>query len=390
MIAALIVAAGRGLRAQKHAAGPKQYAQIAGEIILTRTMRTFLEHEAIDLVQVAIHQDDMQLYEAAIPGRKDKLALPVFGGQTRQESTLAGLEALQASKPDVVLIHDAARPLVDAATISSVIAALDEVDGAIAAQPVNDTLKRARPSACTIAETVERTDMWRAQTPQAFHFDKILNAHRAARDATAASFTDDASIAEFAGLNVKLVEGRQTNLKITTAEDFALAEAYLRSSIPEIRVGQGYDVHKFESGDHVWLCGVRLPHDQSLKGHSDADVAMHALTDAIYGALGDGDIGHHFPPSDEKWRGAASHIFLQHAVERVARRGGYVVNADVTIICEAPKIGPHRDAMRAKLASIADIDVSRIAVKATTSEGLGFTGRREGIAALATTAIAFP
>jgi len=388
MIAALIVAAGRGLRAQKHSAGPKQYVKIAGEVMLTRTLRTFLEHNHIDLVQVVIHPEDKDLYAEALPESRNKLTLPIPGGATRQESTLAGLEALQTARPDVVLIHDAARPLVDPATISAVIAALDEADGAIAAQPVNDTLKRAHPSTNTICTTVARTDMWRAQTPQAFHFDKILRAHRNALETSATSFTDDASIAEAAGLKVRLVEGSLTNIKITTVEDFALAETYLRAPTLDIRVGQGYDVHKFEPGNHVWLCGVRIEHTQGLNGHSDADVAMHALTDAIYGALSDGDIGHHFPPSDERWRGAASDIFLRDAVERVINRGGYVMNADVTLVCETPKIGPHRDAMRAKLASIIKIDVSRIAVKATTSEGLGFTGRREGIAALATATIA--
>ena len=388
MIAALIVAAGRGLRAQKHSAGPKQYVKIAGEVMLTRTLRTFLEHNHIDLVQVVIHPEDKDLYAEALPESRNKLALPIPGGATRQESTLAGLDALQTARPDVVLIHDAARPLVDPATISAVIAALDEADGAIAAQPVNDTLKRAHPSTNTICTTVARTDMWRAQTPQAFHFDKILRAHRNALETSATSFTDDASIAEAAGLKVRLVEGGLTNIKITTVEDFALAETYLRAPTLDIRVGQGYDVHKFEPGNHVWLCGVRIEHTQGLNGHSDADVAMHALTDAIYGALSDGDIGHHFPPSDERWRGAASDIFLRDAVERVINRGGYVMNADVTLVCETPKIGPHRDAMRAKLASIIKIDVSRIAVKATTSEGLGFTGRREGIAALATATIA--
>ena len=383
MIAALIVAAGRGIRAQRDGTAPKQYVEVAGEPILTRSSRVFLEHRQIDLVQVVIHPDDIELYKAALHDAGSKLAPPVFGGPTRQISTLAGLEALDAVAPDTVLIHDAARPLLDPATITAVIAALKCADGAIAALPVSDTLKRAQTSTRKIASTVERTDMWRAMTPQAFDFKKILDAHRMARDAGSENFTDDASIAEFAGLNVELVDGRQTNLKITTPEDFTLAEAYLRMATPELRIGQGYDVHKFAAGDHVWLCGVKIPHDCCLEGHSDADVAMHALTDAIYGAIGEGDIGQHFPPSDEQWRGAASKIFLRHAIAKVAALGGRIVNVDITIICEVPKIGPHRTAMRMQLASIMGLDVSRIGVKATTSEGLGFTGRREGIAALA-------
>jgi len=387
MIAALIVAAGRGVRAQRQGTAPKQYVEVAGEPILTRVVKTFLAHKQINLVQVVVHRDDVERYQAALTVKSDKLAPHVFGGSTRQASTLAGLEALQAASPKIVLVHDAARPLVDAETISAVISALDEADGAISALPVRDTLKRAHPSSSMIAATVERADMWRAATPQAFDYAKILDAHYLARDAGGESFTDDASIAEFAGLTVKLIGGQQTNLKITTPEDFTLAESYLQKSMPEIRVGQGYDVHKFAPGDHVWLCGVKIPHDRSLDGHSDADVAMHALTDAIYGAIGDGDIGHHFPPTDERWRGTASHVFLEDAVTRVLKLGGAIVNADITIVCEAPKIGPHREAMRAKLAGIMGIEIARIGVKATTSEGLGFTGRREGIAAFAATSV---
>jgi len=390
-IAALIVAGGRGVRAQKYGSVPKQYHEIAGELIITRTLKAFLEHPQISCVQTVIHSDDAMLYRNALPSvGGDKLVKPVFGGATRQLSTFAGLEALQTMAPDIVLIHDAARPLVDADTISAVIAALNnDVDGAIAALPLSDTLKRAS-SHGMIAETVERKDMWRALTPQAFKFQKICDAHRAAQDAGDENFTDDASIAEFAGLTVTLVNGCQTNLKITTPEDFTLAEAYLGSYVPDIRVGQGYDVHKFAPGDHIQLCGVKIPHSQRLEGHSDADVAMHAVTDAIYGAIGDGDIGHHFPPSDERWRGAASRIFLMDAVAKVAARDGRIINVDITIVCETPKIGPHRNTMRAELADITGIDISRIGVKATTSEGLGFTGRREGIAALATASVMLP
>ncbi|HFB2048589.1 MAG: bifunctional 2-C-methyl-D-erythritol 4-phosphate cytidylyltransferase/2-C-methyl-D-erythritol 2,4-cyclodiphosphate synthase [Hyphomicrobiaceae bacterium] len=390
MIAALIVAAGRGLRAQSFSIYPKQYAKIAGESILARTLRIFLDHAMIDLVQVIIHPDDLELYNASLPDDQNNLCPPLYGGATRQESTLLGLEGLQLAKPDIVLIHDAARPLVKSHTISAVITALDYADGAIVAQPLMDTLKRAHPSSCKIASTIDRTNLWRAQTPQAFEFTKILSAHRHASNVDNINFPDDASVAEFAGLHVILVENNEVNFKITTAEDFSLAERYLNSPIPKIRVGQGYDVHKFETGDHVWLCGVQIPHDKSLKGHSDADVAMHALADAIYGALGDGDIGYHFPPSDKRWWRATSDIFLRHAVKRLVKRGGHLINVDVTIICETPKINAYRDTMRTKIASTLEIEISRVAIKATTTETLGFTGRREGIAALALATAAVP
>jgi 2-C-methyl-D-erythritol 4-phosphate cytidylyltransferase/2-C-methyl-D-erythritol 2,4-cyclodiphosphate synthase len=263
--------------------------------------------------------------------------------------------------------------------------------GALAAEPVADTLKRAAPDG-SIAETVDRTGLWRAQTPQGFDFATILALHRRAAAAGRDDFTDDAAIAEWAGVPVALVRGSAANSKITTSEDLVMADRLLRAAAPDLetRTGSGFDVHRFASGDHVWLCGVCLPHSQRLDGHSDADVGLHALTDAILGALGDGDIGQHFPPSDERWRGAASSVFLADAARRVAERGGRIVNADVTLLCEAPRIGPHREAMRAAIASILGIDVERVAVKATTTEGLGFTGRREGIAAMATASVQLP
>ncbi|MEN2495109.1 MAG: Bifunctional enzyme IspD/IspF [Hyphomicrobiaceae bacterium hypho_1] len=383
MIAALIMAAGRGMRARKCDPTPKQYAKLAGEAMLSRTLRTFLKHEMIDLVQVVIHPDDTELYASLPPDIQNSTCSPVFGGATRQESVLAGLKALQLANPTIIVIHDAARPLVEPHTISAVIAALDKAEGAIAAHPVYDTLKKSQRQSCTVESTVDRSNLWRAQTPQAFMFSKILSAHRNARKLTKTDFTDDSSVAEFHGMRVSLVENSQTNFKITTAEDLVLAEEYLQPTTSQIRVGQGYDVHKFASGDHVWLCGVRIPHNQSLKGHSDADVAMHALTDAIYGALSEGDIGYHFPPSDDKWRSASSDIFLQHAAEQLAKHNGHILNVDITIVCEAPKIDPYRNEMCIRLASILQIERKKVSVKATTTETLGFTGRREGIAALA-------
>ncbi|MGI9478450.1 MAG: bifunctional 2-C-methyl-D-erythritol 4-phosphate cytidylyltransferase/2-C-methyl-D-erythritol 2,4-cyclodiphosphate synthase [Hyphomicrobiaceae bacterium] len=384
---AVIVAAGRGSRAAGESAGVKQYVDIGGRSVLARATAPFLGHPLIAHVQVVIHADDGNLYDRAMAGMDSpNLLPPIHGGATRQQSVLAGLRAVAPLAPDVVLIHDAARPFVSADDISSVHAALETYAGAIIAVPVVDTLKRGDGATAAITATVARQSLWRAQTPQGFRYAEILGAHEAAAAGDRNDFTDDASIAEAAGLNVALVAGTERNFKITTSADFARAQQELDMTA-EIRTGSGFDVHKFAEGDHVWLCGVKVPHTATLSGHSDADVAMHALTDAIYGAIAEGDIGAHFPPSDPQWKGAASHIFLAHACERVAARGGTVVNVDVTIICEAPKIGPHRDAMRARLAEILGIDVARVAVKATTTEGLGFPGRREGIAAMASATV---
>ncbi len=252
--------------------------------------------------------------------------------------------------------------------------------------PVVDTLKHGAAGSQTILGTVARENLWRAQTPQGFRYQDILQAHLQAAASGRDDFTDDASIAEAAGFSVALVEGSERNFKITTPDDFKRAERMIEMPA-EFRTGTGFDVHKFDAGDHVWLCGVKVPHIATLSGHSDADVAMHALTDAIYGAIADGDIGAHFPPSDPQWKGAASYIFLEHARDRVKARGGKLINVDVTMMCEAPKIGPHRDAMRARLAEILEIDIDRVAVKATTTEQLGFPGRREGIAAMASATV---
>ena len=377
--AALIVAAGRGARANRP--GPKQYEALAGEAVLARTHRAFADHPGIAHVLTVIHAEDEALFAAAVPG-----AAWTRGGADRQASVRLGLEALAPGAPDRVLIHDGARPLVGADTIGAVIAALDESPGALAALPVTDTLKRGADGASL--GTHPREGLWRAQTPQGFHFEAVLTAHRTAR---AGSATDDASLLEAAGVPVALVPGDPANIKLTHPEDFAMAETLLGARArTETRTGLGYDVHAFEDGDHVTLGGVRIAHERGLAGHSDADVAMHALSDAIYGALCEGDIGRHFPPDDPQWRGAPSATFLAHAGGRVRARGGHVVSCDVTIICEAPKIAPHADAMRAAMAEALGCDADRISVKATTTEGLGFAGRREGIAAQAIATVALP
>ncbi len=394
-VAALIVAAGRGVRVAD-AGLPKQYLDLAGKPVLRRTLDLFAHRADVDRIQVVIHPGDRFLYDRAAVGYGPGLAPPVGGGATRQISVLAGLEALAPFDPDRVLIHDAARPFTPADAIGAVIAALASSPGAIAVQPVTDTIKRGQGNG-PIVGTVPRDGLWRAQTPQGFHFRSILDAHRRARDAGSTGFTDDAALAEWAGLEVVLVPVEGLNMKITTPEDVTLARAMLTQPFSvaetctlETRIGNGFDVHRFASGDHVWLCGHRIPHSASLEGHSDADVGLHALTDAVLGAIGDGDIGQHFPPSDPQWKGAASHHFLADAVRRVRARGGRIVNADVTLLCEAPKIAPHRDAMRARLAEILGITIDRVGVKATTTEGLGFTGRREGIAAMAVATVSLP
>ena len=391
-LAAVIVAAGRGLRASRGGDLPKQYVAIGGRPVLAHTLDVFCRHRLIDAVQVVIHGDDREAWGATLAGlpenQRARVLDPVPGGKTRQSSVLAGLTALERHAPQCVLIHDAARPFVDHALIDRVLAELADHDGAIPALAVADTLKRADQTN-RIVETRPRAGLWRAQTPQGFRFAAILAAHRAA--AGGEERTDDAQVAELAGLDVVLVAGCEENRKLTTAEDLDMAERLLQGmALPDVRTGTGFDVHRFAEGDHVWLGGVRIPHSHRLDGHSDADVALHALTDALLGAVGDGDIGQHFPPSDPKWKGAASHLFLADAARRVRAKGGRIGNVDVTILCEAPRIGPHRDAMRGKIAEILEIEVARVGVKATTTEQLGFTGRREGIAAMATATVVLP
>jgi 2-C-methyl-D-erythritol 4-phosphate cytidylyltransferase/2-C-methyl-D-erythritol 2,4-cyclodiphosphate synthase len=384
----IIVAAGRGVRAG--AGGPKQYRMLAGKPVLARTVEAFISHPKIDGVRVIIHRDDRDLHDEALATISSaKLMTPVFGGAERQDSVRLGLQSLGEEPPLNVLIHDAARPFIDAATISRVVEALEKAPGAIAALPVHDTIKRAGPDAPSIESTVSRDRLWRAQTPQGFRFKEIRAAHRAA---TGKALTDDAAVAEAAGLEVVLVPGSPDNMKLTQAEDFGMAEILLNrnAAMQEFRTGQGFDVHAFEPGGAVILCGVSIPHTARLKGHSDADAGMHALTDAILGAIGSGDIGDHFPPSDAKWKGAPSRIFLEKACELVGARGGAIVHCDITIICEAPRIGPHRQKMREALGQIMRLSPERISVKATTTEELGFAGRREGIAAMANATVRLP
>lgn len=389
--AAIVVAAGRGTRARSDT--PKQYRLLGGASVLARSLRAYLDHPAIHAVQAVIHPDDMPRYEAiAAALGSPKLLKPVLGGDSRQQSVLAGLDALQARQPRKVLIHDAARPLVSAEIIGRAIDALEAAPACLAALPIADTLKAETGG--HVSQTLDRRGLWRAQTPQGFHFQAILDAHRAAAAEGAADFTDDASIAEWRGLAVALVLGSERNIKLTTPEDFDMAERLLAANTPalprEIRHGTGFDVHAFEAGAHVVLCSVHVPHVQALKGHSDADVGLHALTDAVLGAIGAGDIGDHFPPSDMRWRGAESGQFLRHAAGLVAERGGRIIHLDVTLICESPKIGPHKEAMRSAVATLLGLDPGRVSIKATTTEGLGFTGRREGIAAMASATVELP
>ena len=378
--AALIVAAGRGTRAGP--GGPKQYRTLGGMTVLRRTLLAFVTHRGIDTVQVVIHPDDLAAYKASAKGLP-KLLPPCFGGETRQASVAAGLEALKAVRPARVLIHDGARPLVSADIIERSIAALDTHQGALVALALTDTLRTAKGGLA--GATVPRDGLWRAQTPQAFRYEAILDAHRKAQGA---DLTDDVAVATAAGIDVTIIEGHETNLKITSADDLKLAERLLGLN-GESRTGSGYDVHRFGEGDHVWLCGIKVPHTHGLIGHSDADVGLHAITDAILGAIGDGDIGQHFPPSDPQWKGASSDRFLAHAAKLAADKGARVVHVDVTFICERPKIGPHRDAMRARVADILGLTPDRVSIKATTTEGLGFTGRSEGLAAQALATVRF-
>nr|WP_237151503.1 bifunctional 2-C-methyl-D-erythritol 4-phosphate cytidylyltransferase/2-C-methyl-D-erythritol 2,4-cyclodiphosphate synthase [Oryzibacter oryziterrae] len=393
-VAVILVAAGRGTRAAEPGEPPKQYRKLAGRAVLAHTIDAFLNHPAVGLVEVVIHGDDAKLYQDAVTDIKDARVLPpVIGGADRQASVFNGLQALAPHGADLVLIHDAVRPFISTPTIEAVVAALASHPAVLCGIPVVDTVKKVDHGGL-IEATVPRDGLWRAATPQGFAFDKILKAHRKLAEDGVSGVTDDAAVMEMTGQRVLMVKGDDDNVKLTTAQDFAmaekrvLAETYLR--LPDVRCGTGYDVHVLEPGDGVTLCGVFIPHSHKLKGHSDADVALHALTDAILGALGDGDIGQHFPPSDNRWRGAASTLFLADAVRRVRERGGIIAHCDVNIVAEAPKVGPHREAMRARIAETCGISIDRVGVKATTNEGLGFAGRREGICAIATATIRLP
>jgi 2-C-methyl-D-erythritol 4-phosphate cytidylyltransferase/2-C-methyl-D-erythritol 2,4-cyclodiphosphate synthase len=383
-MAAIVVAAGRGVRAGS--VTPKQYRKVRGSPVIRRALSLFIDHPQVALVQPVIHRDDAAKFAEATAGLKLRAA--AFGGATRQISVRAGLEALEKERPRIVLIHDAARPFTSPALISRAIAA-GAGGAAIPGLGLTDTIKEVDAGGCVV-DTLDRNRLRAVQTPQAFLYDGLLEAHRRAFAAGRDDFTDDAALAEWAGIAVTVFEGEAGNMKLTTEEDFARLAAADWAALGDIRTATGYDVHSFVEGDHVWLGGVRIPHPQSLSGHSDADAALHALVDAILGALADGDIGAHFPPTDPQWRGAPSYKFLAFAVDRVRQRGGRIAHLDITIVCEAPRIGPHRDAMRARIAEIAGIGIDRVAVKATTNEKLGFIGRREGIAAMATATIRLP
>lgn len=385
-VAAVVVAAGRGTRTGLDY--PKQYKVMGGSPMVRASLRVFTTHPQVDVVLPVIHPDDGARFAAAAEGLE--LATPVPGAATRQGSVLAGLEALAKEAPEIVLVHDAARPFASAALVSRAIAAASAHGAAIPGMPVTDTVKLVDAQG-TITATLDRAAMRTVQTPQAFRYATLLDAHRRAAAAGRDDFTDDGALVEWAGMRVSVFEGEAGNIKMTTADDFARAERDAHTHLSDIRTGIGYDIHSFDTGgDGVWLGGIKIPHTRKLSGHSDADVALHALVDAILGALADGDIGVHFPPSDEKWRGASSDRFLAFAVERVKQRGGMVAHLDVAIVCEAPKVNPRRDEMRKRIAEIAGISIDRVGVKATTNEKLGSLGREEGIAAYATATIRLP
>ena len=385
-VAAVVVAAGRGTRTGLDY--PKQYKVMGGSPMVRASLRVFTTHREVNVVLPVIHPEDGARFAAAAAGLE--LATPVLGAATRQGSVHAGLEVLVKEAPEIVLVHDAARPFTSAALVSRAIQAASAHGAAIPGMPVTDTVKLVDAQG-TITATLDRTAMRTVQTPQAFRYAILLDAHRRAAAAGRDDFTDDGALVEWAGLRVSVFEGEAGNIKMTTADDFARAERDAQAALSDIRTGIGYDIHSFDTGgDGVWLGGIKIPHSRKLSGHSDADVALHALVDAILGALADGDIGVHFPPSDEKWRGASSDRFLEFAVQRVKQRGGMVAHLDVAIVCEAPKVNPRRDEMRKRIAEIAGISIDRVGVKATTNEKLGSLGREEGIAAYATATIRLP
>ena len=408
-VVALIVAAGRGVRAGGSV--PKQYRQLADAPVLAHTLRAFLRCSLIDLVQVVIHNDDMPLYEQALDGidppARNRIARPACGGATRMQTVSNGLAALDrlAGDGDIVLIHDAARPFVSQDMLGQAIAAASLNGAAVPVLAVTDTVKRLDATG-NVFETLDRSSLRTVQTPQAFRFGLIRAAHAQATNAGRDDATDDGRLIEWAGLPLATFPGDPDNIKLTTAEDFIMAEARIATAAMAMtqmattrmatapvlltRVATGYDVHAFGEGDHVWLCGMKIPHDQGVLAHSDGDVALHALCDALFGVMGDGDIGVHFPPSDPRWRGASSDQFLAFACARLRARGGVIDHLDISMVCERPKIGPYRAAMLARIAEIAAVRPDQIGLKATTSEGLGFTGRAEGLAALATVTVRLP
>ena len=393
MTVALIVAAGRGSRAGEGL--PKQYRRLSGSTVLTKTLEAFCEHPAITRIRVVIHPDDRDLYAASVAALGSacggKLLPSVAGGATRQASVHAGLEAFDDPDDTIVLVHDAARPFVTSALLDRAIASAQAWGAAIPGIAVTDTIKRVDATGAVV-ETPPRAQLRAIQTPQAFAIAPLIAAHRKAAAAAREDFTDDGALMEWAGHDVRVFEGEAGNIKLTNPEDFA-GDAAMTSSGPShhvTRVGTGFDVHVFGEGDHVMLGGIAVAHTCGVVAHSDGDVVLHALTDAVLGALAEGDIGTHFPPSDPQWRGASSDRFLAYAIDRVRARGGIVDLLDATILAEAPRIGPHREPMRARIAEIAGIDVTSVSIKATTTEKLGFTGRGEGIAAQAAATIRLP
>ena len=393
-IAILAMAAGRGLRAG--AGPPKQYRLLAGRPLLGLALENLIRAAPGARILPVIHPDDRDVYMDILRGLPAALIgaikPPAFGGHTRQASVKAGLDRfreLGVASENIVLIHDAARPFVSDTLAKAAIAAARQFGAAIPGTPVSDTIKQVDANGNVVA-TPPRQSLRAVQTPQAFRMGMIHDAHLRAAAAGIDDLTDDAAVVEWAGHRVHVFQGDPANMKVTTTEDFAIAEARMLTALPDVRVGQGFDVHAFCPGDHVWLGGARIPHDHGLEGHSDADVLLHAITDALLGALADGDIGSHFPPSDPRWKGASSDIFLRHALDLTRARGGVVAHVDATILCEAPKVGPHRDAIRARIAELLELHMDRVAVKATTTERLGFTGRREGIAAMAIATLRLP
>ena len=383
-----IVAAGRGERAGQSDEGPKQYRNISGIAVIARTIRAFARHERVGPIAVAIHPEDEEIFRESVAELAERVLI-VQGGSSRQASVLCALRALANHDPEFVMIHDGVRPFIEEELIDRLMDAMDGEAGALPALPVADTLKRAGEDGIIIG-TEPRSGLFAAQTPQSFPFNAIWQAHERAAQTDPHGFTDDAALAEWAGMHVRIVEGNASNIKLTWAKEIEMADRLLdatNQNCPDIRTGNGFDVHGFTEGDHVTLCGVRIPHDRRLSGHSDADVGLHALTDALLATCGAGDIGTHFPPTDPQWEGAASEIFLRHAVELIGKKDGRILNVDVTIIAEAPRIGPHRAEMIKAMQSTLDIEPDRISVKATTNERLGFVGRREGIAASATATV---
>lgn len=392
-VAALIVAAGRGSRAGEGL--PKQYRPLLGRPVLTRTLEAFLGHPHVSRVLVVIHPDDADLYRiclADLPAGLREAILPhALGGETRQDSVRAGLDALEDAAPEVVLVHDAARPFVNAFLIDRAVEAGRHQGAAVPGVAVTDTIKVVDAKGNVVA-TPERSSLRAVQTPQSFRFEELRDAHHKAAATGLHGFTDDGALAEWAGLPVHVFEGDPGNIKLTHAADFSEAERRLKGQAMTYvtRLGTGFDVHAFGEGDHVWLGGIKVPHDRGVVAHSDGDVILHALTDAILGALADGDIGTHFPPSDQQWRGASSDRFLAHAVNLVRQRGGRIDHLDATLLCERPRLGPYREAMRQLIAEIAGLRLDQVSLKATTTERLGFTGRSEGLAAQAAATIRLP